>query len=373
MAVVTWTSSSISSTWNRKSSCSACFWACRRSFLSLTIMSANDIFDALIDSPHRRFLGTSLQTATVHQVQSAGKLVRRIGLKFLTLRGRPSSLKTCKSSELTGRPTMTSLVWMLLTIPSAAAAEEVVRFDFETGDLQGWQVVEGQFDYLVSDRPMFHNRYPDQPGNQYNKQGKYYLSTVEQQPGKPSNDRMTGVIESPVFVLAGPEMSMLVGSGTQPGTYVALCTLDGKEVLVARGKDQTEVMQRVRVERAATGRAEGLPAGRRPRDRRLGARDVRRLHRPRPDRRRGDAAAVRRDRSPAGAAAARDGDPRVQPAGPAAGDRGSDGDASATEYPRGPEFLARLDALEKRLADGHAGADAAGIVAGVGSRCGARP
>ena len=131
---------------------------------------------------------------------------------------------------------MILLAGVLLTVAVAAAAEDVVRFDFETGDLQGWQVVEGQFDYVVSDRPVFHNQYPDQPSNQYNKQGRYYLSTVEQQPGKPSNDRMTGVIESPVFVLAGPEVSMLVGSGTQPGTYVALCTLDGKQVLVARGK-----------------------------------------------------------------------------------------------------------------------------------------
>jgi len=127
----------------------------------------------------------------------------------------------------------------------SAAAEDTVRFDFETGDLQGWQVVEGEFDYVVSDRPLFHNRYPDQPDNKYNKQGKYYLSTVEQKPGMPSNDRMTGVAESPVFELAGPEMSMLVGSGTQQRTYVALCTLDGREVLVGRGKAQTEVMQRV--------------------------------------------------------------------------------------------------------------------------------
>jgi hypothetical protein len=127
----------------------------------------------------------------------------------------------------------------------ATGAEESVRFDFETGDLQGWQIVEGQFDYFVSDRTVFHNRYADQPSNRYNKQGKYYLSTVEQQPGQPSNDRMTGVAESPVFVLTGPKMSMLVGSGTQPGTYVALCTLDGKEVLLARGKAQTEVLQRV--------------------------------------------------------------------------------------------------------------------------------
>src|SRR5512137_1764812 len=123
-----------------------------------------------------------------------------------------------------------------------AAAQEAVRFDFETGDLQGWKVVEGQFDYLISDRAEYHNAYPEK---KYNKQGRYYLSTVEQRPGQPSNDRMTGVVESPVFVLTGPELSMLVGSGTQPGTYVALCTLDGQEVLLARGKAQTEIMQRV--------------------------------------------------------------------------------------------------------------------------------
>jgi len=140
---------------------------------------------------------------------------------------------------------MNSLAGIFLIAVVTAAADDGVRFDFETGDLQGWHVVEGQFDHVVSDRPTFHNRYSDQPSNKYNKQGQYYLSTVEQQPGQPSNDRMTGVIESPVFVLAGPEMSMLVGSGTQPGAYVALCTLDGQEVLVARGKDQTEVMQRV--------------------------------------------------------------------------------------------------------------------------------
>ncbi len=138
---------------------------------------------------------------------------------------------------------MITLAWILLTLPAAAA--DGLRFDFESADLQGWQVVEGQFDYVVSDRPLFHNRYPDQPTNRYNKQGQYYLSTVEQQPGRPSNDRMTGVVESPVFVLTDGTASLLVGSGTQPGTYVALCTLDGREVLVARGKDQTEVMQRV--------------------------------------------------------------------------------------------------------------------------------
>ncbi len=125
-----------------------------------------------------------------------------------------------------------------------AAEDDVVRFDFETGDLQGWQIVEGQFDYIVSDREFYHNRYPEAPDSKYNKQGKYYLSTVEQQPGKPSKDAMMGVLESPVFVLAGPEMSFLVGGGTMETVYVALCTADGKEIIKARGR-QTEIMWRV--------------------------------------------------------------------------------------------------------------------------------
>jgi hypothetical protein len=35
---------------------------------------------------------------------------------------------------------------------------------------------------------------------------------------------MTGIAESPVFVLAGPEMMFLVGGGDFSDTYVALCT-----------------------------------------------------------------------------------------------------------------------------------------------------
>jgi len=120
---------------------------------------------------------------------------------------------------------------------------EQIRFDFETGDLQGWEVVEGQFDYLVSDRPEFHNRYAG-VDRRYNKQGHYYLSTVEQQPGQPSNDRMTGVVESPVFVLNAAVMTFLVGGGRSPQSYVALCTLDGTEVLRVHGRD-TEIMRRV--------------------------------------------------------------------------------------------------------------------------------
>ena len=120
-----------------------------------------------------------------------------------------------------------------------APAQGLVRFDFESGDLQGWQVVEGGFDKLVCDRELFHH----QNTVKYNKQGRYFLSTLETSKATP-DDSFTGVIESPVFVVKGPAASFLVGGGSHPDTYVALCTDDGKEVLKASGKD-SQVMQRV--------------------------------------------------------------------------------------------------------------------------------
>ena len=138
---------------------------------------------------------------------------------------------------------------LVLCVGAALAAAETgsqtaeVRFDFETGDLQQWRVVEGWFENPVSSREFFHNNYPDIPQNRYNKQGRFYLSTVERK-SDPSNDEMTGILESPVFRLEQPDMSFLVGGGKAETVYVALCTLAGQEVLKARGQ-QTEIMHRV--------------------------------------------------------------------------------------------------------------------------------
>ncbi len=115
-----------------------------------------------------------------------------------------------------------------------------LRFDFETGDLQGWKVVEGKFDRVVSDLKSL-PRWEHVP---FNKQGRYHLSTVERSGSRPGDDTMTGVIQSPTFVLKGKAMSFLVGGGDGPQTYVALCTVDGKEVMRAGGKNRP-VMRRV--------------------------------------------------------------------------------------------------------------------------------
>ncbi len=119
------------------------------------------------------------------------------------------------------------------------AAAETIVFDFETADLQGWRVVEGEFALIVCDKKMYRN-HPNLP---YSKQGAYYLTTLEQPNGR-GNAKLAGVVESPVFVLGGPKVSLMVGGGSHFNTYVALCTLDGKEVFKAHGRD-TEVFRRV--------------------------------------------------------------------------------------------------------------------------------
>jgi len=130
---------------------------------------------------------------------------------------------------------------LLVLSATSRGAEGTVRFDFESGDLQGWKVVEGKFDRFVCDRADFHHGQ-----GKYNKQGKYFLSTLDRRDNQP-DDSFTGVAESPVFVLSGPDMTLLVGGGGHSDTYVALCSFSstrGREVLTARGKNAQD-MQRV--------------------------------------------------------------------------------------------------------------------------------
>jgi len=112
-------------------------------------------------------------------------------------------------------------------------------FDFESGNLQGWKEVKGKFELPVADRDFRH----DKKNEKCNKQGRFFLSTVDK-PDDKFDDKMTGEIESPVFVPTGPKMSMLVGGGRHNNTYVALCTIDGREVYHAKGGPNGE-MQKV--------------------------------------------------------------------------------------------------------------------------------
>lgn len=105
--------------------------------------------------------------------------------------------------------------------PSTEPKTEGIRFDFEDGTPQGWETLEGEFAQLITDRRFYHN-FSDRP---YNKQGTYYLSTVEQEPEKPSNDMMTGIVESPVFELTEPTITFLIGGAQRENSYGELAAL----------------------------------------------------------------------------------------------------------------------------------------------------
>ncbi len=112
-------------------------------------------------------------------------------------------------------------------------------FDFESGKLEPWKVVAGQFGHPIGNRSAF---FRDK--GQYNKQGEYYLTTLESSAdAERGMDSQTGVIVSPLFVVQGETMTFRIGGGRGPSTYAALCTADGKEVAFARGIND-QVMQK---------------------------------------------------------------------------------------------------------------------------------
>ena len=88
-----------------------------------------------------------------------------------------------------------------------AVASMAGVFDFETGDLQGWQVVEGTFEKPVTDRAKEHNA-----DRRYTKGGRFFLSTLETARDTPS-DAQTGWIESPLVRLSAPTISFRIGGG----------------------------------------------------------------------------------------------------------------------------------------------------------------
>ena len=113
-----------------------------------------------------------------------------------------------------------------------------LRFDFES-DIQGWRVVEGDLPAARSDVSPFYLR------GRTNKQGRALLNTLARTPDGIGGDKLTGVLESPVFELRGDRMSFLVGGGSHPETHVALCdAATGKELMKASGNNSW-TMQRV--------------------------------------------------------------------------------------------------------------------------------
>ena len=114
-------------------------------------------------------------------------------------------------------------------------------FDFESGKLEPWQVVEGDFGHVIGIRDSYFNK----KSGPLNKQGKHYLTTLEGgADAVKGSDTQTGVIVSPLFVSKGGPMTFRVGGGYGPKTYVALCLADGKELKKGQGNN-SQIMQKV--------------------------------------------------------------------------------------------------------------------------------
>ena len=120
----------------------------------------------------------------------------------------------------------------------AGKSKRSASFDFETGKLAPWKVVEGEFGHVIGNRLKFINDKID-----YNKQGEYYLTTLESSAKAAKGmDAQTGTVISPLFIPKAGAMTFRVGGGRGKLTYAALCTADGDEVLFARGVNK-QMMQ----------------------------------------------------------------------------------------------------------------------------------
>lgn len=140
-----------------------------------------------------------------------------------------SPLPKTNISQAVGKPAMKT---------AATPSSQSASFDFESGELKPWKIAAGKFGHPIGNRDRFINL-----KEAYNKQGDYYLTTLEVSTDAAKGaDIQTGVIVSPMFIPAGGKMTFRVGGGRGQKTYVALCKEDGTELQTARGSN-TQVMQ----------------------------------------------------------------------------------------------------------------------------------
>ncbi len=114
-----------------------------------------------------------------------------------------------------------------------------LRFTFESGDLDGWSIIEGAAGRLVSN----HASLPRWRGRPFNREGKFHLSTVETADG--FSDSQQVVLQSPEFVIRGDQASFLASGGFDPESlFVGLYDAETKDVLLSAGGAKGPQMKR---------------------------------------------------------------------------------------------------------------------------------
>ena len=117
------------------------------------------------------------------------------------------------------------------------------EFDFESGNLEDLEIT-GDFPALLQDRDTFLV-----PGNYtssaINKQGNYFISTVDSSGGSFS-DGYTGSVTSRPFVLTDPNVSVLIGGGSNADqVYFGVYTASGDEITRVARSSNSEIFEQV--------------------------------------------------------------------------------------------------------------------------------
>ncbi len=116
-----------------------------------------------------------------------------------------------------------------------------LRFSFESGELEDWELVEGSFGQSVTSQASLVRK----AAQTFARHGAYHLSTLMVEADNVS-DKQVGVLESPVFKLEGGQAAFLVAGGFDPERlYVALVDAGSGEVLVRSGGKRDEKFRRV--------------------------------------------------------------------------------------------------------------------------------
>ncbi len=122
----------------------------------------------------------------------------------------------------------------------------VITFDFETGDLMGWNKTGNAFDFqpTFGDNPAYRNQ------GHVNFQGKYWIGTYEKytgsdgpnSPGSIQGEEATGTLSSLPFIIKGDKMSFLLGGGENCSINLII---NNTTVLTSSGKndDRMEIIE----------------------------------------------------------------------------------------------------------------------------------
>lgn len=123
-------------------------------------------------------------------------------------------------------------------LPFGAWGARIV-YDFETGDLQGWQVTEGFFEKAVSDLAKEHNS-----GKPYVKGGKWFLTTLENKRDQ-STACQQGRVQSPLIRLASPHISFKLGGGSNASDFQLVDRKTGEIYARAVGRNEEPLLPAV--------------------------------------------------------------------------------------------------------------------------------